>query len=326
MRFAMMIEAQMGLSYEDQLAVARRAEAAGFEAFFRSDHYASFPGGSGKPTTDAWAVLAGIARETSTIRLGALVSPVGYRHPGQLVKLMTTVDEMSGGRVEAGFGAGWNEQEHRSYGLPFPAIEIRAEMLEEQLAVAHGLWTEPDGWSFEGKHVTVSGAQFDPKPVDVPGRPRTASGAVRPRIIVGSEGSPRSMRMAVRWADEFNLTSTGPEQAVEKQARLTAACVAGDRDPASLTRSAMIGVLIGADQAEVAARGVKLMTALGVADGSSEWMEARRKRWIIGTPDEARAMVSRFAEAGIERIMLQDFLPRDLDMIDQLGAELIGRV
>jgi len=326
MRFAMMIEAQMGLSYEDQLAVARRAEAAGFEAFFRSDHYASFPGGSGKPTTDAWGVLAGIARETSTIRLGALVSPVGYRHPGQLVKIMTTVDEMSGGRVEAGFGAGWNEQEHRSYGLPFPPIEVRAEMLEEQLAVAHGLWTEPDGWSFEGKHVQISGAQFDPKAVDVAGRPRTASGVVRPRIIVGGEGSPRSMRMAARWADEFNLSSTGPELAAERQIRLSAACEAIERDPATLTRSAMVGAMIGADAAEVAARGAALMSAVGVAEGSSEWIEARRARWIIGTPDQARAMVQRFADAGIERIMLQDFLPWDLDMIDQLGAELIGRV
>ena len=326
MRFAIMIEAQMGLSYLDNLAVARRAEAAGFEAFFRSDHYASFPGGSGKPTTDAWGVLAGIARETTSIRLGALVSPVTYRHPGQLVKLMTTVDEMSGGRVEAGFGAGWNEEEHLSNGLAFPPIDVRASMLEEQLAVAHGLWTEPDGWSFDGTYVSVKGAQFDPKPVDVAGRPRTASGAVRPRIIVGGEGSPRSMRMGAKWADEFNLSSTGPDLAVEKQAKLTAACEAIERDPATLTRSAMVGALIGADQAEVAARGRALMTTLGVPDGSSDWMEARRARWIIGTPDECRAMIERFAAAGIERIMLQDFLPWDLEMIDLLGAELIGKV
>ncbi len=326
MRFAIMIEAQMGLSYIDQLAVARRAEAAGFEAFFRSDHYASFPGGSGKPTTDAWGVLAGIARETTTIRLGALVSPVTYRHPGQLVKLMTTVDEMSGGRLEAGFGAGWNEEEHLSNGLAFPPIDVRAAMLEEQLAVAHGLWTEPDGWSFDGQYVTVAGAQFDPKAVDVPGRPRTASGVARPRIIVGGEGAPRSMRMAVRWADEFNLSSTGPELAVEKQAKLTAACVAADRDPASLTRSAMIGALMGEDQAQVTDRGARLLSDLGMTDGSSDWLDARRARWIIGTPVEARAMIERFAAAGIERIMLQDFLPWDLEMIDLMGAELIGRV
>jgi len=326
MRFAMMIEAQMGLSYEDQLAVARRAEAAGFEAFFRSDHYASFPGASDQPTTDAWAVLAGIARETTTIGLGALVSPVTFRHPGQLVKMITTVDEMSGGRVEAAFGAGWNEDDHRSLGLAFPPIGIRAEMLEEELAVANGLWTEPDGWSFEGKHLSVSGASLNPRAVDRPGRPRSASGIVRPRIIVGSSGSPRSLRTAVRWADEYNLSSAGPDVAAEKQAKLTELCNAADRDPASLTRSAMVGAMIGADDAEVDARGKALLGALGVADASSDWLEARRARWIMGTPDQARAMVQRFADAGIERIMLQDFLPWDLDMIDQFGAELIGKV
>ena len=326
MRFAMMIEAQMGLSYQDQLAVARRAEKAGFEAFFRSDHYASFPGGAGRSTTDAWAVLAGIARETTTIRLGALVSPVTFRHPGQLVKMITTVDEMSGGRVEAGFGAGWNEDDHLALGLAFPSIEVRAEMLEEALEVAHGLWAEPDGWSFDGRHMSVRGAALHPKAVEAPGRPRSASGAVRPRIIVGGTGTPRSMRIAAHWADEFNLSSNGPEQAAANVTKLSAACQAIDRDPASLTRSAMIGALIGADQAEVDARGEALMTALGVSDGSSEWMETRRARWIIGTPEQTRAMVQRFADAGIERIMLQDFLPWDLDMIDQLGAELIGKV
>ncbi len=326
MRFAMMIEAQQGLRYEDQLAVARRAEAAGFEAFFRSDHYASFPGGSDQPTTDAWACLAGIARETATIRLGALMSPVTFRHPGQLVKTITTVDEMSGGRVEAAFGAGWNVGDHVPFGLAFPPIDVRADMLEDQLAVAHGLWGEPDGWSYEGRHVTVRGAALRPRAVETEGRPRSAAGFVRPRIIVGGTGAPRSMRLAARWADEFNLSSSDPATAAAKGEALTATCVAAGRDPATLTRSAMIGVLVGADQGEVEARAARLLVEVGVADGAAEWLEARRARWIMGTPDEARAMVERFASAGIERIMLQDFLPRDLEMIDLLGAELIGRV
>ncbi|MHB1475768.1 MAG: LLM class flavin-dependent oxidoreductase, partial [Dermatophilaceae bacterium] len=127
-----MIEPQQGCSYADQLAVARHAEAAGFETFLRSDHYDSFPGATGRPTTDAWAVLAGLARETSTIRIGALVSPVTFRHPGNLAKLATTVDEMSGGRLDVGIGAGWNQGEHDHHGFPFPPIEVRAEMLEEQ--------------------------------------------------------------------------------------------------------------------------------------------------------------------------------------------------
>src|SRR5919106_1951414 len=148
MRYALMTEPQQGLSYDEILALARTAEEAGIEAFFRSDHYASFPGESGLPTTDAWATLAGLARETSTIRLGVLVSPVTFRIPGSLAKVIQTVDEMSDERVEAGFGAGWNAEEHAQLGIRFPPIGDRFDLLEEQMAIIHGLWTQDDGWSY----------------------------------------------------------------------------------------------------------------------------------------------------------------------------------
>src|SRR6478672_8181429 len=185
MRFALMIEPQQGLSWDEQLAIVRRAEDVGFESFFRSDHYQSFPGPAGNPTTDAWAVLAGLARETTTIGLGTLVSPVTFRPAGNLAKVVTTVDEMSGGRVEFGLGAGWNEPEHRQLGLPFPPIKERADLMEEQFAVLHGLWGEPDGWSFEGRHVTIEDASLHPKPVARPGRPLGSNGAARPRLLAG---------------------------------------------------------------------------------------------------------------------------------------------
>ncbi|TAJ99439.1 MAG: LLM class flavin-dependent oxidoreductase [Chloroflexota bacterium] len=327
MRFALMIEAQQGLSYADQLALVRRAEAAGFEAFFRSDHYSSFPGPANAPTTDAWSVLAGLARETERITLGALVSPVTFRHPGAFVKVVTTVDEMSGGRIEVGVGAGWNEADHLPLGLAFPDITKRADLLEDQLAILHGLWTEPDGWSFDGHQVRVVDGFLRPKPVDAPGRPRVANGAVRPRIIVGGEGSPRAFRMAARYADEFNLSSSSPDRAFEKYAALDAACVAAGRDPSTLTHSAMIGTMLGTDERDVARRRALLHKALGVGEaGASDWYEGRKSRWILGTPDEARAIIHRFADAGVERIMLQDFLPWDLEMVDLMGAELIGKV
>jgi alkanesulfonate monooxygenase SsuD/methylene tetrahydromethanopterin reductase-like flavin-dependent oxidoreductase (luciferase family) len=325
-RFALMIEAQQGLTYEDQLVIARRAEAAGFETLFRSDHYASFPGGSDQVTSDAWAVLAGLARETSTIGLGTLVSPVTFRHPGNFVKLVTTVDQMSGGRLEIGVGAGWNDDDHGPLGLPFPPIEARADLMEDQLALLHGLWEEPAGWSFQGHQLTVREGTLVPGPVQVAGRPIGRNGRARPRIITGSEGSPRGFRLAARYSDEFNLSSSTPEIAREKQAQLDAACIAADRDPASLTRSAMVGVLVGANDAEVDRRAAALLVAVGASGGARAWLDARRNRWIMGGPDEARAMVRRYAEAGIERIMLQDFLPRDGDMIDLMAAELIGRV
>jgi F420-dependent oxidoreductase-like protein len=313
MRFVLMIEAQQGLSYDDQLALAHRAEAAGLEGFFRSDHYESFPGAAGHPTTDAWAVLAGLARETSRIQLAALVSPVTYRSPGNLAKLGATVAAMSGGRLEVGVGAGWHRDEHRRHGFPFPPIAQRAEMLEETLEILHGLWEGPDGWSFKGRHYTVDEALFRAKPDP------------RPRIIVGGSGSPRSMRIAARHADEFNVISAPAEAIADKYAALARACEAADRDPTTMTRSAMIGVLIGADAAEVRSREQALLQTLGAEAAGDDWLDERRTRWILGTPDEAREAVARFAAAGVERIMLQDFLPHDLEMVDLIGAELVGK-
>ncbi len=319
MRFALMIEPQQGLSYADQLAVVQRAEAAGFESFFRSDHYQSFPGPSGEPTTDAWAVLAGLARETSRISLGTLVSPVTFRPVGNLAKVVTTVDEMSGGRVEFGLGAGWNEPEHLQLGLPFPEIAERADILEEQLAVLQGLWGEPDGWSFSGAHVTIEDASFHPKPIAGHGRPVGPNGAARPRLLTGSDGSPRGLRIAARYADEFNLSSASPDVAREKYAALDAACEAIGRAPASLTRSVMAGTLVGRDAEAVERRKRALLEAFGNAGGGDDWFAAREPRWILGTRDAARAMIDRFADAGAERVMLQDFLPRDLEMIDEMA-------
>jgi len=327
MRFALMLEPQQGMSYLDQLAAAQRAEANGFDAFFRADHFASFPGEAGQPTTDAWSVLAGLARDTERITIGALVSPVTFRHPGVFAKVVSTVDEMSGGRVEVGVGAGWNDEEHRQLGLAFPPIERRADLLEDELAILHGLWGEPDGWSFEGlTGLRVEGALFRPRPLDAPGRPATPVGGKRPRIIVGSGGSPRSYRLAAKYADEYNLSSASPRRAVEVRAKLDEACRAIGRDPSTLARSTMAGVLVGRTRGEVQSRERSLLAAFGSdAETGEAWLDERRSRWVYGTPDDARAQLARFADAGLDRIMLQDFLPWDLDHIDVMGQELVGR-
>ena len=327
MRYALMTEPQQGMSYADQLAVAKRAEANGFDAYFRADHFASFPGPAGQPTTDAWSVVAGLARETQRIGLGVLVSPVTFRHPGTFAKVVTTVDEMSGGRIEVGVGAGWNALEHEQLGLAFPPIKERADLMEDQLAILHGLWGEPDGWSYEGiTGIRIEGAIFRPRPVDVAGRPRTPVGGARPRIIVGGQGSPRSYRLAARYADEFNLSSSSPDKAIEVNGALDEACRAIDRDPSTLARSTMAGVLVGRDQDEVDARERDLVKAFGQdMEAGEAWLEERRNRWVYGTPDQAREQLQRFAAAGLERIMLQDFLPWDLDHIDVMGEELVGR-
>jgi alkanesulfonate monooxygenase SsuD/methylene tetrahydromethanopterin reductase-like flavin-dependent oxidoreductase (luciferase family) len=321
-----MTEPQQGLGYDEILALARAAEEAGLETFFRSDHYTSFPGEAGLPTTDAWATLAGLARDTTRIGLGTLVSPVTFRIPGPFAKMVATVDEMSGGRIEVGVGAGWNDLEHRQLGLDFPPIKDRADLLEDQLAILHGLWGEPDGWSYDGHRLSLGDADFKPKPVDVPGRPRTPVGGARPRIIVGSSGSPRSYRLAARYADEYNISSASDPESVRRiHADIDTACEAIARDPTTLARSAMIGVLIGRDEAEVKHRLEALTRTLG-DDADEDWLAERELRWITGTPDRARETVRGFAAAGLERIMLQDFLPWDLDMIDVMGEVLVGQV
>lgn len=312
MRYALMTEPQQGLLYDEILALARTAEEAGIEAFFRSDHYASFPGGSGKPTTDAWTTLAGLARETSTIGLGVLVSPVTFRIPGSFAKVIQTVDEMSGGRVEAGFGAGWNEDEHAQLGIGFPEIGERYDMLEEQMAIIHGLWTEPDGWSFEGSHWQVRGAMRHGE--------IARGGRRHPHILFGGKGGPRMAALVARYGDEFNLNSAAPEDAPAAYGRVRDACEAVGRDPDELVYSAMTGVLVAESEADLRTRVADLLRTLGQGDADGDaWLAERRKRWIMGTPDEALERVSALEKNGTQRIMLQDFLPRDLDHVRLMG-------
>jgi F420-dependent oxidoreductase-like protein len=312
MRYALMIEPQQGMRYADILAVAQLAEKSGFEALFRSDHYTSFPGETGLPTTDAWATLAGLARETSTIRLGTLVSPMTFRVPGNLAKVVATVNEMAGGRIECGLGAGWNEQEHGELGIPYPEDKVRVDLLEETLQLFHGLWEEPDGWTMDGKHIKVTGSLFRPK-------------EARPPILVGGLGRPRSVRLAATYADEHNLSSATPEQVREVNAKLDAACEKVGRDPSTLVRSAMTGVLIGRDEADLALRTAEQLRTFGTDASESEtWLEARRDRWAMGLPDQARERVALLEDAGIERVMLQVFLPFDLEHIALIGETFLG--
>lgn len=327
MRFALMCEPQQGMSYDEILSLARAAEDTGFESFFRSDHYASFPGGSGQPTTDAWVTIAGLARETSHITLGVLVSPVTFRLPGNFAKVTATVAEMSGGRVEVGFGAGWNEAEHRQHGMRYPDDRERFDMLEEELAIVHGLWTEPDGWSYDGSHWQVSDTKFYPKPLAPAGRRH-------PNLLIGGRGGPRMAALVARYADEINITSATPAAVGPAYERVAATCQAIGRDPGEVTRSAMTGVLVGENADDVRRRVNDLVQLFGSKDGNGSkgsnggdadaWLAERKSRWIIGSPDEARQRVKEFEAAGTERIMLQTFLPRDLEMVRLLGRIFLG--
>jgi alkanesulfonate monooxygenase SsuD/methylene tetrahydromethanopterin reductase-like flavin-dependent oxidoreductase (luciferase family) len=226
---------------------------------------------------------------------------------------------MSGGRVEVGIGAGWNVLEHHQHGLAFPDTKERFDMLEEQLAIVHGLWTEPDGWSYAGAHWQVDGSLFRP-------RPAAPEGRRHPNLIVGGEAKARMAGLVARYGDEINITSATPALAAAGYERVRSACRAIGRDPDDVTRSAMTGVLVGRDEPDVLRRAQALLASVNRGGGpdADQWLSERRRRWIFGTPDQARARVAELADAGVERVMLQTFLPRDLEMVALLGEIFLG--
>jgi F420-dependent oxidoreductase-like protein len=308
MQLRIFTEPQQGASYDQLLAVAQRAEQLGFDAFFRSDHYLKMGQVDGLPgPTDAWITLAGLARDTSTIRLGTLVTPVTFRHPGPLAIAVAQVDQMSGGRVELGLGTGWFDAEHDAYGLTFPPIGERFALLEEQLAIISGLWETPSGQTFDftGKHYTVRDSPALPKPVQQP----------RPPIIIGGGGPTRTPRLAARYADEFNRFS-GVEDSRRQFDRVRTACEAIGRDPASMRFSVAQTVVCGQDDAEVARRA----TAIG-----SDPSRARRNG-LAGTPAEIVEKMGNFHEIGADRVYLQVLDLDDLDHLDLIAAEVLPHV
>ena len=244
MQLRVFLEPQLGATYEDQLAVAQRAERLGFDALFRSDHFLTFGDRDPGPgPTDSWVTLGAIARETSTIRLGTMVTSATFRPPGLLAISVAQVDAMSAGRVEIGLGAGWFEAEHRAYGFPFRSLAERFDRLEEQLAIVSGLWATPVGetYSFTGEHYQLADSPALPKPVQPGGPP----------IIVGGSGPSRTPRLAATYAAEYNVPFADLASTAAAYARARSACEAAGRDPASLRLSHAITVACASTEAEV---------------------------------------------------------------------------
>jgi F420-dependent oxidoreductase-like protein len=297
-------EPQQGATYGDLLAVAQRAERLGFGAFFRSDHFLVMGDGDGLPgPTDAWVTLAGFARETSTIRLGTLVSSMTFRYPGPLAISVAQVDEMSGGRVELGLGAGWYEAEHDAYGIPFPPLGERFDRLEEQLEVITGLWSTPVGATFDkpGGRYPVTASPGLPKPLQHP-----------VPIIVGGGGPKRTPALAARFASEFNTAFAPLEFFTAQCERVRDACRAVDRDPATMTFSAALVVCCGSDKAEVSRR------AAAIGRDPAEL----RTNGAAGTPAEVATTLRAWADNGAGRIYLQVLDLADLDHLDLIATEV----
>jgi F420-dependent oxidoreductase-like protein len=308
-----MIEGQEDVTWDDWVALARACEEHGVETLFRSDHYLSVEGRGERGSLDAWATLAALAGITSTLRLGTLVSPATFRHPSELAKVVATVDQVSGGRVEVGMGTGWSEPEHEAYGFPFPPLGERMGRLEEQLQVVSGQWADAP-FSFQGRHYDIKELDAHPKPVQRP----------RPRLIMGGSGGPRSLRLAARWCDEYNTIYKTPSQCAELRRNLDEACRREGRDPIPL--SLMTGWLAGEDRAELLDRAGRLAEWRGQGGGAEGLLRELPDSWLAGTLEELTARLGDLAGAGVERVMLQHLLHRDLDAVEQIGRRVAPAV
>lgn len=309
MELLIFTEPQQGASYDALLAVARTAEECGFHGFFRSDHYLKMGAVSGLPgPTDAWITLAGLARDTSRLRLGTMLSAGTFRLPGPLAITVAQVDQMSGGRAELGLGAGWFEAEHRAYGIPFGTERERHERMVEQLQIIKGLWETSmgDTFSFAGKYYLLEDAPGLPKPVQQP----------RPPVIVGGSGLRRTPATAAAYADELNVPFMDVARAAQRIDAARAVCQELGREPGSLRFSAALTTCCGRDEAETARRAASI----------GEDLDDLRASGLAGTPAQIADRIGEYAAVGVDRIYLQVLDLDDLAHIELLGSGVLRQV
>jgi F420-dependent oxidoreductase-like protein len=312
MELCLMIEGQEGVTWPQWVALAHACEKHGIPSLFRSDHYMNLDGKHPeRGSLDAWGTLCGLAAETSTLRLGTMVSPATFRHPSMLAKIVATADHISGGRIDLGLGAGWHEREHEAYGFPFASTRERMDVLEEQLQIVLGNWgAEP--FTFEGAHYTLRDLDAEPKPVQRP----------HPPLIIGGSGGSRSAAFAARFADEYNTPFATVDEVRARRERVVKACDDAGREP--LPFSIMTGVIVGRDDAELRERVGRL--AAVIDQDADELLLNPPPAWIISTLDEATERLLALRDAGVSRVMCQQLLHDDLDAVALLGSELAPRV
>ncbi|MFJ3827009.1 LLM class F420-dependent oxidoreductase [Streptomyces sp. NPDC090046] len=299
-------EPQQGASYDTLLTVARATEDLGFDAFFRSDHYVRMGSADGLPgPTDAWITLAGLARETKRIRLGTLMTAGTFRLPGVLAIQVAQVDQMSGGRIELGLGAGWFEEEHKAYGIPFPAD--RMSRLEEQLAIVTGLWATgaDDTFDYEGKHYRVENSPALPKPAQA-----------KVPVLIGGHGAKRTPRLAARYADEFNMPFASIADSDRQFGRVREAAEEAGRKADDLRYSNALVVCVGKDDAEVARRAA----AIG------RDVDELKANGLAGSPAEVVEKIGAYGATGSSRIYLQLLDLDDLDHLELISAQVLSQL
>jgi F420-dependent oxidoreductase-like protein len=308
----LMIEGQEGVTWPQWLDLARACEKHGIRTLFRSDHYLNLDGQHPeRGSLDAWATINALAAATSTLRLGTMVSPATFRHPSVLAKLAVTADHVSGGRIEVGLGAGWHEREHAAYGFRFVAQRERIDILEEQLQIVLGSWGQSP-FTFKGGHYELTDLDAQPKPVQRP----------HPPLIMGGIAGPRSAALAARYADEYNTVFPSLEDIQGRKRRIDEACERVGRDP--MPFSVMTGVLVGADDADLADRARRLAAWIGAGD--SDFVADPPNGWVVGTAEQVADQLSTLAEAGVSRVMCQHLLSDDLHAVALLGEEVAPRL
>jgi alkanesulfonate monooxygenase SsuD/methylene tetrahydromethanopterin reductase-like flavin-dependent oxidoreductase (luciferase family) len=310
MEICLMIEGQEDVTWEDWVALARACEEHGVVSMFRSDHYLSVDDRRERGSLDAWGTITALGAVTEKLRLGTMVSPATFRHPAVLAKAAVSADHVSGGRVEVGIGAGWWEREHELYGFDLPPVGPRMDALEEQMQVIKGHWG-PGPFSFDGEHFSAHELDAQPKPVQQP-----------LPLILGGRGGPRSLRLAARYADEYNTVMSTAAEIAEVRSRLDAACEAEERDPATLPLSMMTGWLVGADQDDLRARAARLSEWKGEGGDGDAYLASLRDSTVTGTPDQAIEQLRELEAAGLARLMGQHLLHRDLDAIELMGRQI----
>jgi len=297
-----MVEGQEGVTWQQWCSLADACEEHSVGTLFRSDHYISQSDEAGNVAHDAWTTIAALAARTTTLRLGTLVSPATFRPPALLANAAATADHVSGGRIELGLGAGWNEREHAAYAFPFPEARVRVEMFAEQLEIVHRLWTE-ERVDFGGSHYTLADAPAQPKPVQRP----------HPPLIVGGSGGRGTIEPAARFADEYNTPFVSPEKAAEIRARV----------PSHLRFSVMAGLLVGETRAEALERARELYARRPRETGFDDWVAAYAAAGaLVGSVEEVVARLREYEGAGCDRVMLQHLLHADLEPVRLLGREL----
>ena len=313
MRVCLMVEGQEGVTWDQWVSLSLATEEAGLDALFRSDHYLSFTKPRERVVLDAWTTLAALGTVTERIGLGTLVSPATFRHPSLLAKAVVTADYASNGRVELGLGAGWNEAEHRAYGFPFPPTAVRMEMFAEQAEIIHRSWND-DVFDFAGKHYTIEGLDALPKPAHRP----------HPNFIVGGQAGPKSLAVAARWADEYNVNFCAPDECARRGERVFAAWESAGREKPVF--SLMTGCVVGADRDDLLRRARMLMDRSGASGDPAAWLDGLPNVVVSGAIEEAADKLRVFGDAGVDRVMMQMQSHDDVEMVHVLGkiAELVA--